>query len=75
MRIYEHFNQSTDARCPICGTNEDKPVALVPISGTQEGSICQAIQMHFDCIELVYCPVPGGHAAVGMGFEIKGEKP
>lgn len=51
MRTFEHFNQSGDS-CPICGTIDDKQTALVKIDGTQKGGICEAFQVHVDCIDL-----------------------
>lgn len=38
--------------CPICETNKNKPVTLVPIDGTEKDGNSQAIQVHIDCIEL-----------------------
>lgn len=49
MRTFEHFNQSSD--CPICGTNEDKKATLLPIDGTEKGNICEAAQVHVDCLQ------------------------
>jgi len=49
MRIFEHFNQSSD--CPICGTNEDKKATLLPIDGTEQGNICEAAQVHVECLQ------------------------
>jgi hypothetical protein len=43
-------------KCPICGTNEDKPVVLVGISGTEEGCNIKARQYHLECIELRESP-------------------
>jgi hypothetical protein len=52
MKLFEHFPDSdrTLTRCPVCGTNEDKPCFLLPIDGTEEGRICQAAPTHADCI-------------------------
>jgi len=56
MRTFKHFNQSGPEVCPICGTNDDKEIILVPIAGTEEGNNMQAIQVHADCLldNLVY---------------------
>lgn len=51
MKVFKHFNQSGDL-CPICKTNDDKSAVLVSIYGTEEGNICQAMQIHLDCINL-----------------------
>jgi len=51
MRTFKHFNSfNTSDVCPICGTNNDKEVILVPIKGTEEGNNIQAIQVHTDCL-------------------------
>lgn len=51
MRTFPHFNNSTGAVCPICGTGEDKETVLIPIAGTQEDNITEAAQFHSECIE------------------------
>ncbi len=59
MRIFEHPNM-LDFKCPICHTNDDKSVTLIPISGTQEGNKEQAIQVHIECIDLLVVRPAGG---------------
>jgi hypothetical protein len=54
MRIFKHFNKTGNQVCPICKTNEDKEVVLVKIIGTEKDNICQAIQVHLDCLDLSY---------------------
>lgn len=54
MKTFEHPNTSNNWVCPICKTNEDKPIVLLPIVGTEEGNIMQAEQFHVDCITLYY---------------------
>jgi len=54
MRVFEHPNLLGDWKCPICNTNEDKPVTLVGIMGTEVGRNIQAEQFHVDCIELTW---------------------
>jgi len=51
MKIFEHFNNSGEP-CPICNTRDDKPAVLIAIDGTQFDGICEAMQVHIDCIEL-----------------------
>ncbi len=51
MEIFEHPNM-TDFKCPICNTNKDKPVVLIPIAGTEKGGKSQAEQVHVECIDL-----------------------
>lgn len=50
MRIFEHFNTST--KCPICGTNEDKPCTLIGIEGTEEDGNIEALQVHVHCLDI-----------------------
>jgi hypothetical protein len=50
MRIFE--KPSENFVCPLCGTNDERPVTLVSIDGTQEGKIAEARQYHVDCIAL-----------------------
>jgi len=52
MRVFEHGNFRALDKCPICGTAEDKPVVLVEKAGTFNDGICEAIQVHLDCLEL-----------------------
>lgn len=53
MRIFEHPNTGENWLCPICKTNEDKPITLIGIDDTIDGNIMQAEQFHVDCIELM----------------------
>lgn len=52
MRIFDHFNQSGNDVCPICRTNANKATVLMPIPGTNEGNIVQALQVHWGCMKL-----------------------
>ena len=52
MRIFDHFN-TTGPACPACKTRDDKPTVLIPIPGTEKGDICEARQVHADCVEAV----------------------
>lgn len=54
MKQFEHMNTNGDAKCPICGTGDDKPVVLAGIEGTEDGNNMQAMQVHVDCINLTY---------------------
>ncbi|HUU32877.1 MAG TPA: hypothetical protein VMW48_02375 [Vicinamibacterales bacterium] len=36
--------------CPLCNTDADKPCILVPIDGTQDGSCCEAMPVHVECM-------------------------
>lgn len=46
-RTFEHFPK--DKICLFCGTNENKECILIPIDHTQEGTICEAIPVHWEC--------------------------
>lgn len=48
MRTFETF--PADTKCVICGKNDNKPCALLPIAGTQDGMNCQATPVHVDCM-------------------------
>ncbi|RMG79791.1 MAG: hypothetical protein D6707_07535 [Bacteroidetes bacterium] len=48
--MFEHFNQTTN--CPICNTNKDGKAVLIPIEGTEDDGIMEAMQVHLDCIDL-----------------------
>lgn len=50
MRIFEHFNETTD--CFICGKNHDGKTVLLPVDGAQEGNNIEAKQVHFNCLDL-----------------------
>lgn len=54
MRIWDKPNTSHDWKCPICKTNEEKPVTLCAKVGTKKGNIMEAEQIHVDCINLYY---------------------
>lgn len=69
MRAFDHFNQSGDP-CPICGTVDDKPTVLVAIHGTENDGICEALQIHLDCIKLTAYR-DNGQIFLGMAAEEK----
>ncbi len=50
-REFPHPNMSNNWKCPICDTGADRPVVLMPIPGTEDDGICQAKQIHSDCLE------------------------
>ena len=50
MRLFEHFPQGGKEKCPVCGTEDDRPCFLMPIDGTSDGQICEAVPTHADCI-------------------------
>ena len=50
MNIFDHPNLNNFS-CPICKTNADKPVILVPIPDTEDGNIAEAQQYHWDCVK------------------------
>lgn len=53
MKIFEEPNLDNGWKCPICGTNEKKPVTLIKIAGTEKDGMCEARQYHVSCIDLV----------------------
>jgi hypothetical protein len=53
MRVFEHPNMD-GLKCPICKTNDDSPVVLIGIYGTQEGFNIEAAQFHVKCLELTW---------------------
>lgn len=50
MRTFEKFPEN--ARCPMCGTNEDKECFLIPIDGTDDGCVCEAQPAHTECLKI-----------------------
>ena len=53
MRVFDHFSNSNNDVCPVCNTNKDLPVILLPIPQTEEDGICQAFQLHKECYDKV----------------------
>ena len=53
MRIFDHPNL-TNFTCPLCNTNEDYPVTLIGIEGSEDGNIVEAVQVHIKCLKLLY---------------------
>jgi hypothetical protein len=51
MIIFPHPNMQNFI-CPVCKTNDDKPVVLVGIYGTWDDGVMEANQYHLDCLEL-----------------------
>jgi hypothetical protein len=49
MKEFEHPNMNGFV-CPLCKTNEDSPVVLVAIPGTEEDGLVQAKQVHSKCL-------------------------
>lgn len=54
MRVFKHMNTSGKDVCPVCGTKEDKETVLIGIVGTEKGNNMQAVQVHLECLDLVY---------------------
>ena len=51
LRTFKHFPK--DSICKICGENDDKECVLVPVDGTDDGNICEAIPIHMDCLSKI----------------------
>lgn len=58
MRIFKKPNISDNWKCPVCGKNDEKEVALIGVDGTADGRNMEAVQVHVDCINLTYSPFP-----------------
>lgn len=71
MRIFPNFNQST--KCPICGTNEDKPATLIPIDGTVKNRLVEAMQVHVHCLQLQVVVMPDKSVIYSSFNKIKGD--
>ena len=48
MRTFKRFSQ--EIICPICGENTGKECTLIPIDGTSDGKISEAIPVHVECL-------------------------
>lgn len=61
MRTFQRFNGETGHVCPICGTPHDEEVVLVPIAGTTNDGISEAVQVHTRCLTAnwIYQPYMG----------------
>lgn len=69
MKIFDHPAMES-WECPICRTNEDKPVTLIPIHGTREGNMQKAEQVHVECLCLELTILPYGNIAIYMKEEL-----
>lgn len=69
MRQFPHFN--TGSVCPICGKKDDKPVVLIPIDGTTKDNICEAEQVHADCLHLRIFNTKEGGMVIYQKFDRK----
>ncbi len=47
-RIFPKFNETSV--CKICGTNKQGKAILAPIDGTDKDNICEAEQVHLECV-------------------------
>lgn len=56
MKIFEHPTNINNFKCFICNGNDDKPVTLIGIDGTEDGYNREAMQVHIDCLNLSYSP-------------------
>lgn len=54
MKIYDEPSWYKDITCPICKTQDNKPIALVKIDGTVDEGKVECFQVHVDCIDLHY---------------------
>lgn len=47
MRTFDHFPDHVD--CIICRTRRDAECWLMPVDGTTDGRICEAVPVHVEC--------------------------
>jgi len=52
-QIFDHPNP-INFKCPICGTQADAPVVLIPIPGTEEDGIVECRQVHAECFTVYH---------------------
>jgi len=52
LRVFEGFNPVGEA-CPVCHGRKNVETVLVPIPGTEDGSVMQARQVHKKCYDLL----------------------
>jgi hypothetical protein len=62
MREFKHPNMTTFT-CPVCKSNKDLPVVLVPIDGTENDGCVEAKQVHSICYEHV-CSMNGVEVSI-----------
>ena len=48
--IFDKFPKKS--KCPICSTSNSGKCVLIPIAGTQEDGISEAMPVHLDCLDL-----------------------
>lgn len=48
-RVFPHPNTASGWVCPICKTNADRPVVLVPVEATDDPMTYRAEQVHEKC--------------------------
>jgi len=53
MKVFEHFNNSNNDVCPVCNTNKDLPVILLPMPQTEKDGVCQVYQVHKECYDKI----------------------
>lgn len=63
MNIIKQPNLS-NFECPICHTNDSKPITLVSVAGTEDGNKVMAVQVHIDCINITF--IEGNNKSVWL---------
>lgn len=53
MGAFPHPNFDNGWRCPVCKSQADKPVVLVPVEATDDPKIYRAEQVHEACWNVV----------------------
>ncbi len=51
MKTFKEGNWDNVEKCPMCNTSSEGEVVLVPIQGTIEGNLAEAIQVHTKCLQ------------------------
>jgi hypothetical protein len=59
-RIFPHHNNA-NFLCPVCKTNADRPVILLPIPGTEKDCNVECRPVHAECWRLVCIVYLGGN--------------
>lgn len=62
MRQFKEPNMN-NFTCPICESNKNEPIVLIPKPGTECGNNIEAEQVHTKCYEL-YCYMHNIHVEI-----------
>lgn len=51
MKTFKQGSWDNGLKCPLCNTDNEGEVVLVPINETIEGNLAEAKQIHSKCIQ------------------------